>query len=143
MGSRDKFGVERKTMSDKDREREKELRNAAQAETGEVVVPGSGRVVEPREIKQMLSVRLEPELIAALRRVATKRGQSTSDLVREALVRLIETESAQHVSFYDLHAAWGPSVFTTAATNFSYWDGQSVRGQVHERTGQDVVVESR
>jgi hypothetical protein len=141
MGSRDKHDLERETMSNTDRDREKELRNAAHAETGEVVVAGSGRSVEPREIKQMLSVRLEPELIAALRRLATNRGQSTSDLVREALVRLTEAESAQHVSFYGFQAAWTPSGFV-AATNFSYWDGQSVRGQAHERTGQAVIVES-
>jgi hypothetical protein len=141
MGSRDKLDLEREMMSDTDRQRENELRKAAHAEAGEVVVPGSGRAVEPREIKQMLSVRLEPELIASLRQLATKRGQSTSDLVREALVRLIETESVQPVAFYDFHAAWISSGSVT--TNFSYWDGRNVQRQVHERTGRPVVVESR
>jgi hypothetical protein len=125
-------------MTDTDRQRERALRDAAHAETGEVVVPDSGRALEPREIKQMLSVRLEPELIAGLRRLAKERGQSTSDLVREALVRLIEVESVQQVCFYDLHTSI-PSRFA-AAMNVLYWDGRSMQGVAHERTGRPTTV---
>jgi hypothetical protein len=86
-------------MSDVDREREKALREAAIAGAGALAVPGSGRPLEPREIKQMLSVRLEPELISQLRDLATKRGQSISDVIREALVQLVTEASMSRVMF--------------------------------------------
>jgi len=63
------------------------------AERDERIVPDSGRVVPPREIKQMLSARLEPQVIAQLRGLARERNQGISDLVREALIRFVQEES--------------------------------------------------
>lgn len=74
---------------------EPERREAAQAAAGSIVEAGTGHEVPPREMKQMISVRFEPELIQALRELARARGITLSDLVREAAVRLIDEADRQ------------------------------------------------
>src|SRR4030095_11279979 len=71
----------------------RERRALALEHAGEVV-PGSGRVVAPRRLGHMLSVRLEPELARALRTLARQRGVSVGALLREAAVRLADAEPA-------------------------------------------------
>jgi hypothetical protein len=75
-------------MAKDPREDEKRRREAAQATTAGVE-PG-GREIEPRSLKQMVSVRLEAHLLKELRLLATERGISISDLLREAALGLIE-----------------------------------------------------
>ena len=48
----------------------------------------------------MASVRLDTTTEATLKRLSTRRGQTPSEVVREAIVRLAEDESAQ-LSAYD------------------------------------------
>jgi uncharacterized protein (DUF4415 family) len=66
---------------------EKRRREAAQAETAEVQ-PG-GHEVAGRTIKQMVSVRLEAQLVKDLRELAEHQNMSISDLLRQAAVELV------------------------------------------------------
>ena len=61
------------------------------------LVEGSGRRLEPRRLDQMISVRLDPTIVAALRQIASQRGISLSEAVREAALLLLEHEKAQNV----------------------------------------------
>lgn len=67
---------------------EKRRREAAQSAVSNVE-PG-GREIEGRSLKQMVSVRLEAQLLGELRALATERGVSISDLLREAAVDLVD-----------------------------------------------------
>ena len=78
-------------MSEEGRRSEQERRELAQQHAGEVV-EGSGRVVAPRRLGQMVSVRLEPGLARALRELASRRGVSVSEALREAAIRLLEAD---------------------------------------------------
>lgn len=61
------------------------------------LIEGSGRRGEPRRLDQMISARLDPTLVAALRGLAEKRGISLSDVLREAALALLRHEEAQNV----------------------------------------------
>lgn len=61
------------------------------------LIEGSGRRGEARRLDQMISVRLDPTLVAALRELAAKRGVSLSDILREAALLLLQREEAQNV----------------------------------------------
>jgi predicted DNA-binding protein len=74
-------GKERK-MSEERRNEEIARREMAQAHAGEVVA-GSGERGKPRRMAQMVSVRLDGELVNRLRTVAEQRGVTVSDLLRE------------------------------------------------------------
>src|SRR5919199_5102585 len=69
-------------MSDERRESEIARRERAQAHAGEVV-SGSGKRGKPRRMAQMVSVRLDGELVSTLRNIAEQRGVTVSDLLRE------------------------------------------------------------
>lgn len=78
-------------MSDEHRRGERERRELAQQHAGEVV-EGSGQAVAPRRLDQMISLRLEPELAAALRELANRRGVTVSELLREGAICLLEED---------------------------------------------------
>ena len=61
------------------------------------LIEGSGRRGEPRRLDQMISARLDPTLVAALRQFAEQRGMSLSDVLREAALQLLAREEAQNV----------------------------------------------
>jgi Arc/MetJ-type ribon-helix-helix transcriptional regulator len=63
----------------------------------EDLVEGSGRRLESRRLDQMISVRLDPTLVAALRELASQRQVSLSDILREAALLLLRHENAQNV----------------------------------------------
>jgi uncharacterized protein (DUF4415 family) len=75
-------------MSNKHREDERRRREAAQASTAKV--ESGGYEVAGRSIKQMVSVRLEAQLLKELRELAEQRSVSISDLLRQAAVGLVE-----------------------------------------------------
>lgn len=91
-------------MGNDPREDEKRRREAAQAATARVE-PG-GAEVERRSIKQMVSVRLEAQLLKELRLLASERDMSVSDLLREAALRQIEESklASVHVSVWSAGA---------------------------------------
>lgn len=68
------------------REDERRRREAAQASTAEVL---GGRAVPQRALKQMLSVRLEPDLLQDLRLFADQHDMSVSDVLRQAAVEFL------------------------------------------------------
>ena len=74
---------------------EKERREAAQAALGGDVV--SAREVKPRAVMQMISVRVEPSVAAALRQVAGDRGIKVSDLIREAILAAISSHNPREI----------------------------------------------
>lgn len=63
----------------------------------EGLVEGSGRRLESRRLDQMISVRLDPTLVAALRELAHQRRVSLSDILREAALLLLRHENAHNV----------------------------------------------
>jgi hypothetical protein len=66
------------------------------------LVEGSGRRGEPRRLDQMISARLDPDLVATLREFADRHGMSLSDVLREAAVQLLAREQASNVITFDI-----------------------------------------
>jgi uncharacterized protein (DUF4415 family) len=64
-------------------------RKTAQAHAGEVVA-GSGKPGKPRRMAQMVSVRLDGDLVGQLRIVAEQRGDTLSDLLREGAELVVQ-----------------------------------------------------
>jgi predicted DNA-binding ribbon-helix-helix protein len=75
-------------MSEERRNNEIARRERAQTHAGEVV-PGSGKRGKPRRLGQMVSVRLDGELVSALRNIAEQRGVTVSDLLREGAEQIV------------------------------------------------------
>ena len=76
-------------MSEERRESEIARRERAQAHAGEVV-SGSGKRGNPRRMGQMVSVRLDGELVSRLRFIAEQRGVTVSDLLREGAELVVQ-----------------------------------------------------
>ena len=64
------------------------------------LIEGSGRLGESRRLDQMISARLDPALVAALKRFAEQRAMSLSDVVREATLQLLAREEASNVTTF-------------------------------------------
>jgi hypothetical protein len=75
-------------MTDKRQQDEIRRREAAQRAKGQVV-EGSGEEATPRRLDQMISVRLDPEILSGLRSLADETGRSVSDLVRAAAASMV------------------------------------------------------
>jgi predicted DNA-binding ribbon-helix-helix protein len=104
-------------MNDEARRSEQERRELAQQNAGEVI-EGSGRVVTPRRLGQMVSLRLEPAVAEALRELANRRGISLSELLREAAIRLFEAEQTPSQTTFIVSDPQTPTS-TTASENVS------------------------
>lgn len=65
------------------------------------LIEGSGRRGEPRRLDQMISARLDPTLVAALKQLAAKRGVSLSDVLREAALVLLAREEASNLITFE------------------------------------------
>jgi hypothetical protein len=61
------------------------------------LIEGSGRRGETRRLDQMISARLDPLLVVALKELAIKRDASLSDVLREAALLLLRQEEARNV----------------------------------------------
>lgn len=61
------------------------------------LVEGSGRRGASRRLDQMISARLDPALVAALKQLAEARGMSFSDVIREAAILLLAREEQKSV----------------------------------------------
>lgn len=85
-------------MSEVRRRSESARRDEAFEHRGEVV-PESGRPVEPRRVPQVVSLRLHPDLLAALRTLADARGTSVSELLREGAEFVIIRSTAAFVQW--------------------------------------------
>jgi predicted DNA-binding ribbon-helix-helix protein len=96
-------------MSDEARRSERERRELAQKHAGEVV-EDSGRAVAARRLGQMVSLRLEPELAATLRELASRRGTSVSELLREAAIDLLASEQEAAAPNFTWHIVSVPDL---------------------------------
>jgi hypothetical protein len=91
-------------MSQEKRDSEAARRERAQTNAGQVV-PGSGKRGKPRRMAQMVSVRLDGELVSRLRTIAYQRGVTVSDLLREGAEQVVQ----------DTYAAAKPRVSYTVS----------------------------
>jgi predicted transcriptional regulator len=74
---------------------EQQRREAALASLGGDVI--DAREIAPREVRQMISVRVEPRLVGDLREIAEARGAKVSDLLREAVTRFVAEFRSQPI----------------------------------------------
>ena len=86
-------------MSEDWRDEEIRTREEAQAHAGEIV-EGSGSRGTPRRMPQMVSVRLDGGLVAALRVLAKRRGVTMSDLMREGAESVLEGHHTEETRAY-------------------------------------------
>lgn len=87
-----------------ERRSERERRDEAQR-NAEDLVEEAIREVPPSEMKQMLSLRMDPQLIRSLRRIATERGTTVSELLREAATEIVSgAKGRSHVAFRQIGA---------------------------------------
>jgi predicted DNA-binding protein len=93
---------------DEQRRSEAERRAVAQRNRGHVR-RGSGESIDGRRLDQMVSVRLAPDLVAALRGLAEESGRSISDLLREAAANLVESRSRVTLAVRIDHVVTGPT----------------------------------
>lgn len=66
------------------------------------LIEGSGQRGEPRRLDQMVSARLDPELVATLREFAARHGMSLSDVLRKAAVQLLAREESADIITFDI-----------------------------------------
>src|SRR5215217_9508906 len=102
---------EEQKMTEEQRENEERRQEKIEAGVGEIV-PGAGRRGTPRRMDQMVSVRLDGDLIARLKTVAKRRGLTLSELVREGaeLVAREPEPAAAQLLFITLHGNFKPNV---------------------------------
>jgi predicted DNA-binding ribbon-helix-helix protein len=126
-------------MPNEHRENEKRRREAAQATIAKVE-PG-GHEVPGRSIKQMVSVRLEAQLLKDLRELAEMQGVSISDLLRQAAVELVERSRTTSV-LVRYGRAEAPSGITSALTarQATYGVTTSEEAQVSGNESVDVLA---
>ena len=93
-------------MSEEQRENEEIRQEKIEAGVGKIV-PGAGRRGTPRRMAQMVSVRLDGELIGKLRTVAKQRGVTLSDLLREGAEIVAEGEYPEKTRIHitNIHGA--------------------------------------
>lgn len=72
---------------------EHDRRELASEHRGEVA-EAEGVPLEPANLSQMISLRLDNDLVAALRQLAQSRGTTLSNVLREAAAELLRAEQA-------------------------------------------------
>ena len=73
---------------------ERDRRELASEHRGEVA-DDEGEPLEPVNLTQMISLRLDSALVAALRQLAQSRGTTLSDVLRDAAADLLRAEDAR------------------------------------------------
>ena len=81
------------------RRSERERRDEAQR-NAESLVEEALREVPRSDLKQVLSLRMDPQLIRSLRRIAGERGTTVSDLLREAATEIVNSTAVPTVVTY-------------------------------------------
>ena len=82
------------------------------------LIEGSGRRGEPRRLDQMVSARLDPELVATLREFASRHGMSLSDVLREAAVQILAREASANVITFDITVTNGTRPGTASRESY-------------------------
>jgi hypothetical protein len=98
-------------MSEEQREAEEIRQEKIEAGVGKII-PGAGRRGTSRRMDQMVSVRLDGDLIARLKTVARRRGLTLSELVREGaeLVAREPQPAETTIVFITVHGGPKPQV---------------------------------
>jgi hypothetical protein len=96
---------------------EKDRRDLAFANRGRLSAE-PGAEIEPRRLPQMVSLRLDADIVATLRDIAGERGVSVSDLLREGADQVISrwTGNRGRVA----HVSWTSSAFPGRALHGDY-----------------------
>lgn len=82
-----------------ERRSERKRRGEAQR-LADGLVEEAVREVPPSDMKQMLSLRMDPQLIRGLRSIASERGTTVSELLRDAAADIVNTGTVRpHVSY--------------------------------------------
>ena len=81
------------------RRSERERRDEAQR-NAESLVEQALREVPRSDLKQVLSLRMDPQLIRSLRRIAGERDTTVSDLLREAATEIVTSTAVPTVVTY-------------------------------------------
>jgi uncharacterized protein (DUF4415 family) len=106
-------------MSEERRNNEIARRERAQAHAGEVVA-GSGSRGKPRRMAQMVSVRLDGEIVSRLRNIAEQRGVSVSDLLREGAQLILDDAYASAQPRASFRISGAHEALPTAADDRAY-----------------------
>lgn len=106
-------------MSEERRESEIARRERAQTHAGEVIA-GSGRRGKARRMAQMVSVRLDGEVVSRLRNVAEQRGVSVSDLLREGAQLILDDAYASAQPRASFKISGAQEALPTAADDRAY-----------------------
>lgn len=94
---------------------ERERRALAYEQRGQVV-DETAEEVAPRRLAQMVSLRLDGEILATLRDIADRRGVSVSDLLREGVDCVISRwTGSEHVAHIWYTTSAGPRRSMTGA----------------------------
>jgi len=109
---------------------EQERREAALASFGGEVLGATE--VASREVRQMLSVRMEPELIGGLREIADARGVKVSDVLREAAAKVVTEYHKQEVTFQRTWATVANFELKPIVV-VSQWAGQPAHGMTYHQ----------
>ncbi|BCP16821.1 ribbon-helix-helix protein, CopG family [Mycobacterium paraintracellulare] len=126
-------------MPNEHREDEKRRREAAQVVTAEV--EPDGHEVTGRSVKQMVSVRLEAQLLKELREFAEIQGVSMSDLLRQAAVELVErSRTASVLVHYGRTEALSTLTSALTARQATYGFTTSEDAQVSGNERVDVLA---
>jgi hypothetical protein len=94
VGEGNEEKMEEKKVNEEQRNSEIERRELAQAHAGEIV-EDSGILGTPRLMSQMVSVRLDGQLVIELWAAAERRGVTLSDILREGARLVLQEERAE------------------------------------------------
>ena len=94
---------------------ERELRDLAFQHLNELILDDA-EPMEPARLSQMVSLRLDSDVVAALRDLANKRGTTVSELLREGAGLILERENTRsEVQFaYKVVVSQNRSVFDSS-----------------------------
>jgi uncharacterized protein (DUF4415 family) len=126
-------------MRNERREDEKRRREAAQAGTAEVE---GGHEVVGRSIKQMVSVRLEAQLLTEIRELAERQGVSISELLRQAAVELVRRSHTASMHVQYRRAESRPLITSSLTLGDQISQGAFEDPQVPVSSGSDGVLTS-
>jgi hypothetical protein len=121
---------------------ERARRDLAQGQRGSVV-EGSGRPVEGRKVPQMVSLRVDPDVLAELRGLAEASGLSVSDLLRQAAGQLLAAskQSRFHVRIDHVETGISPARHSGPNDHLNVTTGSALV-QENDRSGHSRLVHS-
>jgi len=106
------------STADERRADERARRELANKHRGDVI-EGSGTAITSRRLAQVVSLRLEPDLIVALRELAAQRGTTISELLRQgALLLLADASAPVRVGVVQFELAATPAVTSIANARY-------------------------